>query len=176
MDPALSNSLPSRKALAGGPVGQAHLPSSRALESPPINPALSNFLPSRKASAGGPVGQAHLPSSRALESLLMDPTLSNSLPSRIASASSWTVGSQSIVPAVSNHSLLSSSRIAPESSLDHHHTQPVGHAEPSPDDSLSDSEKTSSESERTATEVEHEEGWGATNSRQVTHPGMFHLL
>ncbi|KAF8431752.1 hypothetical protein L210DRAFT_3507708 [Boletus edulis BED1] len=108
--------------------------------------------------------------SRALESRSINPTLlGSSLPSRKASVSSRALKSQSIDPSLLDNSL--PSRKTFQSLPDHRRV--VEHTEPSEGDSSSENDKLTSESGAPdETETEHDEAWGATNSRQVAHPGF----
>ncbi|KAF8129609.1 hypothetical protein EV363DRAFT_1168897 [Boletus edulis] len=146
-----SQSLPSHKASA----------SSRTLGSQLLDPTpFSNSPPSHKTPA----------SSHALESRSINPTLlGSSLTSQKASVSSRALESQSIDPTLLDNSL--PSRKTFQSLPDHR--QVVEHTEPSEGDSSSENNKSTSESGAPdETETEHEEAWGATNSRQVAHPGF----
>lgn len=107
----------------------------------------------------------------------MNPTLfDNMLPSHRAPVSSQTLESPSIDSALLSN-LLSSGKTF-QSFLDCcHGTWVVKHTESDEgyDDRTSKSEETTSQSGTfNIVETEHEEGWGTTNSRQVTHPGMIH--
>ncbi|KAF8425392.1 hypothetical protein L210DRAFT_3653179 [Boletus edulis BED1] len=144
-----SQSLPSHKASV----------SSRTLGSQLLDPTpFSNSPPSHKTPA----------SSHALESRSINPTLlGSSLPSRKASVSSRALKSQSIDPSLLDNSL--PSRKTFQSLPDHRWV--VEHTEPSEGDSSSENDKSTSESGAPdETETEHDEAWGATNSRQVAHP------
>ncbi|KAF8437107.1 hypothetical protein L210DRAFT_3647429 [Boletus edulis BED1] len=146
-----SQSLPSHKASV----------SSRTLGSQLLDPTpFSNSPPSHKTPAP----------SRALESRSINPTLlGSSLPSRKASVSSRALKSQSINPSLLDNSL--PSRKTFQSLPDHRRV--VEHTEPSEGDSSSENDKSTSESGAPdETETEHDEVWGATNSRQVAHPGF----
>ncbi|KAF8425725.1 hypothetical protein L210DRAFT_3653115 [Boletus edulis BED1] len=146
-----SQSLPSHKASV----------SSRTLGSQLLDPTpFSNSPPSHKTPAP----------SRALESRSINPTLlGSSLPSWKASVSSRALKSQSIDPSLLDNSL--PSRKTFQSLPDHRRV--VEHTEPSEGDSSSQNDKSTSESGAPdETETEHDEAWGATNSRQVAHPGF----
>ena len=95
------------------------------------------------------VGRPHLAMSRTFENQSIDPALlDNSLPRKEPSSHNYPRRAQA------NKSL--------------------GSDESSEDSSSASGETTSRAGDGIETEHEEVEGWGATNSRQRAHPGMFH--
>ncbi|KAG9312840.1 hypothetical protein JVU11DRAFT_6268 [Chiua virens] len=138
----------------------------RSLQSPEL---------AQRSLSAGPKSSPHLVLSHNAESTSV-PALNHRdpLPSRNLSTSFQVPHVQAIDP-----TLLSTS-VRPQHSSDsfatrRSGTQPIGRADRNDnlDERPSENEETSNDTEKSDdTEDEHGEGWGATNSRQATHPGF----